>query len=139
MDAKDAAVLYLVVPGVLTPFLAVANATLFGLLLGNICRPKWKLVAYTSLAESCLPLAALFVQFMFLRALGALAPDVFDQRWFRITSFLMLLYVGGVAVNCSWLVFQNWVSPGCKITQYTGLLRSLILGIVPPFIFVCTW
>jgi hypothetical protein len=138
-DSADTGVLWLVVPGILALFFGIANLVLMGIFLKDGFRSQWKLLIHTSLAESALPLAALFLEGAFLNLFRIVAPEVVEQRSVRISVFLLLLYIGGLAVNY-FVFFQNHDKSKSEAQiQYSDLVYSSMLGIVPPLIFSGMW
>lgn len=131
-DSPDSAVLWLLVPGILTPLFALGKTLLLFLLPESSLRSRWRRVLGVSLVESSLPLAVLCVQVPFFLTLAVFARPAVDARWFRVGFFLVLLYVGSCAVNHV-LFFKH------RNLKARDLAASLLLGAVPPLVLAGAW
>lgn len=136
MDSPDAGVICLLIPGVLALPLFIAKAIAVFMVPQSVFIFRWKSIGYAALAESALPAAVLLVQAPFLLTFLLAIPS-FDQRWFRISFFLTLLYLGSGLVNY-FILFGNMRRPERRV-RVPDLSWSLVLGILNPAVFVSSW
>jgi hypothetical protein len=136
MDSPDAGVICLIIPGILVPPLFAIKVMVSFVIPKSVFTFRWRQVGYAALAESALPMVVLFAQFPFLLILLHTIPSL-DQRWFRISVFLALLYVGSLLVN--YFILLDNIHRSERQVRIPDLLLSFILGIVNPAVFVGSW
>lgn len=136
MDSPDAGIVWLLVPGLLALPLFAVKAMVVLVVPQSVLRFHWKPMGYAALAESALPMVALLAQFPFLLILLSLVPSL-DQRWFRTSFFLGLLYVGSLLVNY-FILFGN-IYRSERHVRTPDLAWSSVLGIVNPIVFASCW
>lgn len=131
-DAPGAAVLSLLIPGLLAPLLLLPKLALRWWPGDPAKRAGWPALALLSLLESEAPFASMLLSFPILATVVMLAPPLAESREFRLGVLLAVLLLVNVSLDALFL----W-----KLTRNRRLAAVLgaFFGLLASGIFVVAW
>ncbi len=132
-DATDAGVLILFAPLVLAPIFAIAKLIFSLAFFRKKDAQFWRRLIITALAESCLPLATLVAYLPALILVRLVAPGLLDERWFRISAFLLMLYVANCGTN--YLLFRMSARDWPRSARPKAIVQAGVFGLIPTILF----
>lgn len=131
-DAPDAAILNLLIPGILVPILLLPKLLLLLLPRGATAPIRPAQVLLLTLLESAAPLGATLSSFPVFLVVTFAAPELVENRSFRTGLFLILL----LALNA--LLDGLFLARVAKLRRLT-LPLALVFGALASGIFVAAW
>jgi len=138
-DTNDVGVLILFVPLVLAPLFAIAKFVFSLVFFREKEAQFWRRLIVTALAESCLPLVTLIACLPTLIFVRLVAPGLLEEQWFRISVFLLLLYIANCGTN--YILFQigamDWRRS--ESAQPKAIVQAGVFGLLPTILFVIAW